>query len=161
MPKKKTLAETAAETISQLAGAEKPSGKKKDTAGIVAEKLVETVAAIAGVPEEKPKKKTSKTGAKTAKKPAAKTAKKPAAKTAAKKTEADGAGIKSALPIEYQCKGGSYTGEQIIEKCKADFRKDTKKQVRSIEVRIKGSKAYYTVNGRSEDENGNKYAVDL
>lgn len=170
MARKKTIAETAVETLTELAGADskKKSGKKgtakKEPTEIVAEKIVETVAAIAGVEtEEKPAAKKT-----AAKKPAAKksAAKKPAAKASTKKTAAKAAKsedstIKSVLPIEYQCKGGKYTGEEIVEKCKADYKAGGRKQVRSIQVYVKGSKAYYVVNGKSEDENGKAYSVDL
>ena len=175
MARKKTIAETAVETLTELAGADskKKSGKKgtakKEPSEIVAEKIVETVAAIAGVEtEEKPAAKKT-----AAKKPAAKksTAKKPAAsktaakastkKTAAKAAKTEDSSIKSVLPIEYQCKGGKYTGEEIVEKCKADYKAGGRKQVHSIQVYVKGSKAYYVVNGKSEDENGKAYSVDL
>ena len=139
----------------------KKSGKKgtakKEPAEIVAEKIVETVAAIAGVEtEEKPAAK------KTAAKKSA-TKKSAAAKASTKKTtaKAEDSTIKSVLPIEYQCKGGKYTGEEIVEKCKADYKAGGRKQVRSIQVYVKGSKAYYVVNGKSEDKNGKAYSVDL
>ena len=150
MPKKKTLAETAVDTLTELTGAD------KKTAG----KIVETVAALAGVEAEKAEKpKTAK------KKPAAKpAAKKETAKKAAKSekpAETKSALSKSALPIEYQCKGGKYTGEEIIEKCKTAYRNGSRKTVRSIEVYVKSSKAYFVVNGKDKDEDGKPYFVDL
>ena len=174
MPKKKTLTETAVETavetIAGLAGADnkKPAAKrksaaKKDPSEIVAEKLVETVASIVeattdGKEAAAPKKPAAKKAAKpAAKKPAAKDSK----TAAAKKSEPKAAAKKSALPIEYQCKGGNYTGEEIIEKCKAAYRGDSRKQVRSIQVYVKGSKAYFVVNGQDKDENGVPYSISL
>ncbi|MCR5806754.1 MAG: DUF6465 family protein [Oscillospiraceae bacterium] len=179
MPKKKTLTETAVETavetIAGLAGADnkKPAAKRKsaaknDPSEIVAEKLVETVASIVeattdGKEAAAPKKPAAKKAAKPAAKKTA--AKKPAAKdsktAAAKKSEPKAAAKKSALPIEYQCKGGNYTGEEIIEKCKAAYRGDSRKQVRSIQVYVKGSKAYFVVNGQDKDENGAPYSISL
>lgn len=173
MAKKKTLTDTAVqnavEAITEIAGADGKNGKKKEPAEIVAEKLAETVAPIAGVEPEKPKSTKKKASDTAAKKPAAKkaAAKKPASKkTAAKKdtskaAESKSALSKSALPIEYQCKGGKYTGEEIIEKCKAAYKNGSRKTVHSIEVYVKGSKAYFTVNGKSEDENGKAYFVEL
>lgn len=155
MAKKKTLAETAVDTLTELTGAD------KKTAG----KIVETVAALAGVETEKaekPKIAKKKPAAKTAaKKPAAK---KETAKKAAKSekpAETKSALSKSALPIEYQCKGGKYTGEEIIEKCKAAYRNGSRKTVRSIEVYVKGYKAYFVVNGKDKDEDGKPYFVEL
>ncbi len=168
MPKKKSIVQSAVETVAEIAGADSAE----------AAKLGETVAALAKGAEESKKPAAKKTAAKkTAAKPAAKktdakkTDAKPAAKTAAKKTAdkpaakkaAESAAKKSALPIEFQCKGGNYTGEQIVEMCKAAYRNGTKKQIRTIEVYIKASKskAYFVVNGKAEDENGNAYSIDL
>ena len=173
MPKKKSIVQSAVETVAEIAGADSAE----------AAKLGETVAALAKGAEESKKPAAKKPAAKktaakkTAAKPAAKktdakkTDAKAAAKTAAKKTAdkpaakkaAESAAKKSALPIEFQCKGGNYTGEQIVEMCKAAYRNGTKKQIRTIEVYIKASKskAYFVVNGKAEDENGNAYSIDL
>ncbi|MBQ5310698.1 MAG: hypothetical protein ILP19_01485 [Oscillospiraceae bacterium] len=164
MAKKKSIVENAVEALAENVGVDKKTAKK----------VAETVSQIAGAKTaakpaaKKPaaKKPAAKTSAKTpAKKPAAKTAaKKPAAKKPAAKTAAEKSALsKSKLPIELQFKSGKYTGEEIIEKCKAAYKGGTKKVVRSIEVYINApkSRAYYVVNGKAEDENGNAYFIDL
>ena len=165
MPKKKSIVQSAVETVAEIAGADSAE----------AAKLGETVAALAKGAEESKKPAAKKPAAKktaakkTAAKPAAKktdakkTDAKPAAKTAAKKTADKPAAKKAAESAAKKCKGGNYTGEQIVEMCKAAYRNGTKKQIRTIEVYIKASKskAYFVVNGKAEDENGNAYSIDL
>ena len=43
------------------------------------------------------------------------------------------------------------------------YRAGTKKQVRTLEVYVNAAeaKAFYVVNGKSADENGNAYSIDL
>lgn len=164
MAKKKTTIETAAEALTDIAASvvtgedKKTTGKKgkKDTAEIVAEKVAETVAAIAGAdtkPEKKPaaKKKTASAPAKKAaeKKPAAK-------KTAAKKEAA-----KDTETLVFQVKGKNYTQADIIALCKSAYKGGTRKVVKTLDVYVKGSKAYYVVNGKDKDEDGKAYFVEL
>ena len=57
----------------------------------------------------------------------------------------------------------NYTADEIAEKCKEAYRAGTKKQVRTLEVYVNAAeaKAFYVVNGKSADENGNAYSIDL
>ena len=58
---------------------------------------------------------------------------------------------------------GNYTADEIAEKCKEAYRAGTKKQVKTLEVYVNAAeaKAFYVVNGKSADENGNAYSIDL
>lgn len=85
-----------------------------------------------------------------AEKPAAAKTEKPAAKKAAPEKSAK-------LFVEFN--GNQYNSEEIIEKCKAAYKGDSKKQVKTIEVYVNVSenKAYYVINGKS----GENYYIDL
>lgn len=96
-------------------------------------------------------------------------AKKPAVKKEAVKEEktvvkAEKPAAKKAAPeksekLFVEFNGNQYNSEEIIEKCKAAYKGDSKKQVKTIEVYVNVSenKAYYVINGKS----GENYYIDL
>ena len=90
---------------------------------------------------------------------------KPAKKApAAKKPRAASKGkTAKTVSVELQFASGNYTADEIAEKCKEAYRAGTKKQVRTLEVYVNAAeaKAFYVVNGKSADENGNAYSIDL
>lgn len=121
--------------------------KSEETIAPVAEvKTEETIKTIAE-PAEAPKTEAPKAEAKTekaAKKPAAKkNAEKPAEKKAADK----------ASKVVIQFAGKEFNSEEIVEKCKAAYKGDSRKQVKTIDVYVKPeeSRAYYVVNGKAEE----------
>lgn len=91
--------------------------------------------------EKKPAEKKAAEKKPAEKKPVAK-AEKPAVKKASAKAEK--------LVIQFADKEYDYA--DIIEKCKAAYKGDTKKQIKTIDVYVKPeeSKAYYVVNGKAE-----------
>ena len=91
--------------------------------------------------EKKPIEKKPAEKKPVEKKPVAK-AEKPAVKKASAKAEK--------LVIQFADKEYDYA--DIIEKCKAAYKGDTKKQIKTIDVYVKPeeSKAYYVVNGKAE-----------
>jgi hypothetical protein len=104
----------------------------------------------ANVKEEAPVKKRERKPAKKA--PAAQ---KPRAASKGKTAKT--------VSVELQFASGNYTADEIAEKCKEAYRAGTKKQVRTLEVYVNAAeaKAFYVVNGKSADENGNAYSIDL
>ena len=146
MPRKK--AETA-----------KAAPAEEIKAEVVAEKKVEKAA---------PKKKAAaKPKKETAAKPAAKAAEKakapeatkaaPKAKPAAKKKDA------KSVPVQIEFANNKYSPDEIVENCRADYKSSGGKVIRTIEVYVNAAeaKAFYVVNGKPEDKDGNTYSIDL
>ena len=103
--------------------------------------------------EEKADKPVKKTTSKAEeKKPA------PKSKTAEKKPA-----VKNAVPVELQFRNGNYTSEQIAEMCRTAYKNRGGKQIRTLEVYVNAaeSRAFYVVNGKNADKEGNTYFVDL
>ena len=130
---------------------------------------VKPVKAVKKAANDKPVKKNTavkKTKAEEkADKPAKKTTNKaeekrpaPKSKSADKKPEA-----KSAVPVELQFRNGNYTSEQIAEMCRTAYKNRGGKQIRTLEVYVNAaeSRAFYVVNGKNADKQGNTYFVDL
>ena len=103
--------------------------------------------------EEKADKPAKKTTSKVEeKKPA------PKSKTAEKKPA-----VKNVVPVELQFRNGNYTSEQIAEMCRTAYKNRGGKQIRTLEVYVNAaeSRAFYVVNGKNSDKNGNVYSIDL
>ena len=141
--------------------------KKKDAVEVKEE--VKPVKAVKKAANDKPVKKNTavkKTKAEEkADKPAKKTTSKaeekkpaPKSKTAEKKPA-----VKNAVPVELQFRNGNYTSEQIAEMCRAAYKNRGGKQIRTLEVYVNAaeSRAFYVVNGKNADKEGNTYFVDL
>ena len=88
---------------------------------------------------------------------------KPAKKAPARRKAKSKAADKKSVSVELQFASGNYTADEIAEKCKEAYRAGTKKQIRTLEVYVNAAeaKAFYVVNGKSADENGNAYSIDL
>ncbi len=103
--------------------------------------------------EEKADKPAKQTTSKVEeKKPA------PKSKTAEKKPA-----VKNVVPVELQFRNGNYTSEQIAEMCRTAYKNRGGKQIRTLEVYVNAaeSRAFYVVNGKNSDKNGNVYSIDL
>ncbi|MBR4224364.1 MAG: hypothetical protein IKR73_06105 [Oscillospiraceae bacterium] len=177
--KKKTAAENVIEAAADII---KDVASGKDVTEAVADKAAETAAAITGAEKPAAKAAAKKTAAKrpAAKKTAAKaTEKKPAAKktaakaeakaeakapekpAAAKKPAAKKATTEKKETLVYQVKNNNYTTEDIIAKCKDAYRGGTRKVIKTIDVYVKSSKAYFVVNGKDKDDEGKAFCIDL
>lgn len=126
--------------------------KKKDAAEVKEE--VKPVKAVKKAANDKPVKKNA--AVKKTKAEEKKSA--PKSKSADKKPEA-----KSAVPVELQFRNGNYTSEQIAEMCRAAYKNRGGKQIRTLEVYVNASesRAFYVVNGKNADKDGNVYSIDL
>ena len=126
--------------------------KKKDAVEVKEE--VKPVKAVKKAANDKPVKKN--TAVKKTKAEEKKSA--PKSKSADKKPEA-----KSVVPVELQFRNGNYTSEQIAELCRAAYKNRGGKQIRTLEVYVNAgeSRAFYVVNGKNADKNGNVYSIDL
>ncbi len=133
--------EKKAEKPAKKAPAKKPAKAKAEPAK-TAEAKKETAA------KAKPEKAEKKAAPKT--KPAEK---KPAAKKEAAKP----------VSVEIQFSSGNYSPDKIVEKCKEAYKNGGRKVIRTIEVYVNAAeaKAFYVVNGKNTDENGNIYSIDL
>ena len=78
-------------------------------------------------------------------------------KSAAKKEAA------KPVSVEIQFSSGNYSPDEIVEKCKEAYKNGGRKVIRTIEVYVNAAeaKAFYVVNGKNTDENGNIYSIDL
>lgn len=126
--------------------------KKKDAVEVKEE--VKPVKAVKKAANDKPVKKN--TAVKKTKAEEKRSA--PKSKSADKKPEA-----KSAVPVELQFRNGNYTSEQIAEMCRTAYKNRGGKQIRTLEVYVNASesRAFYVVNGKNSDKNGNVYSIDL
>ena len=115
---------------------------------------VKPVKAVKKAANDKPVKKN--TAVKKTKAEEKKSA--PKSKSADKKPEA-----KSAVPVELQFRNGNYTSEQIAEMCRTAYKNRGGKQIRTLEVYVNASesRAFYVVNGKNADKDGNVYSIDL
>ena len=147
--------EKAAETVVKeepKAAPKKTRAKKEKAPKAAPEKTTAPKAAEAPEVAEAPKAEPIKEEKPAKKAPAAK---KP--RTASKGKTA------KTVSVELQFASGNYTADEIAEKCKEAYRAGTKKQVKTLEVYVNAAeaKAFYVVNGKSADENGNAYSIDL
>ena len=144
---KKTTKTAPVEEVKTEAVAEKKAEKAAPKKKAAAKPKKETAAKAA--PEVKAEPKATET--KDVKKAA------PKAKTTAKKT------AEKPVSVQIQLASGNYSPDEIVEKCKESYKDGKRKVIRTIEVYVKAdeSKAYYVVNGKAEDENGNSYFIDL
>ena len=152
-PVPEKAAETVVKEEPKAAPAPKKTRAKKEKAAKAApEKTAAPKAAEAPEVAEAPKAEPVKEEKPAKKAPAAK---KP--RTASKGKTA------KTVSVELQFASGNYTADEIAEKCKEAYRAGTKKQVRTLEVYVNAAeaKAFYVVNGKSADENGNAYSIDL
>ena len=83
---------------------------------------------------------------------------KPAEKKPAAKKEAA-----KPVTVEIQFSSGNYSPDEIVEKCKEAYKNGGRKVIRTIEVYVNAAvaKAFYVVNGKNTDKNGNTYSIDL
>jgi hypothetical protein len=180
-----------AKPVETASKAEKPvakgKGKKTVEKTVVKESVkaesvaeVKPVEAVQEKKAEKPAKKTpAKKPAKTKAEPAktAEAKKVPAAKAKPEKAEKKAApktkpaekkpAAKKApakpVSVEIQFSSGNYSPDEIVEKCKEAYKSGGRKVIRTIEVYVNAAeaKAFYVVNGKSSDENGNAYFIEL
>ena len=133
---------------------------KKNTAvkKTKAEKTVETTAPVAE--EKNAKTVKEKKADKPAKKTVSKAEKKPTPKS---KIAENKSAINKVVPVELQFRNGNYTSEQIAEMCRTAYKNSGGKQIRTLEVYVNAAeaKAFYVVNGKNADKNGNVYSIDL
>ena len=160
---RKPAAEKAAEPEKVTAAPEeKPVKKATRTRKVkapdpVPEKTAEPVA------EEVPKGAPAPVEAETPKAEAVKEDKPVKKSRTGRKPRAASKAAKKQVSVELQFASGNYTADEIAEKCKEAYRAGTKKQIRTLEVYVNAAeaKAFYVVNGKSADENGNAYSIDL
>ena len=128
----------------------KPAKPKKAANGKAVKKNTAVKKTKAEEKADKPAKKT--TSKVEEKKPA------PKSKTAEKKPA-----VKNVVPVELQFRNGNYTSEQIAEMCRTAYKNRGGKQIRTLEVYVNAaeSRAFYVVNGKNSDKNGNVYSIDL
>jgi len=144
---KKTTKTAPVEEVKTEAVAEKKAEKAAPKKKAAAKPKKETAAKAA--PEVKAEPKATET--KAVKKAA------PKAKTAAKKT------AEKPVSVQIQLASGNYSPDEIVENCRADYKNRGGKVIRTIEVYVVAAeaKAFYVVNGKTEDKDGNKYSIDL
>ena len=152
------------ENIELAVKAEKPVANKKGKK-TVEKAVVEEAVKTEAVAEVKPvkvvqEKKAEKPAKKAPAKKPAKTKAEPAKTAEAKKETAAKA---KPVSVEIQFSSGNYSPDEIVEKCREAYKNGGRKVIRTIEVYVKAAeaKAFYVVNGKNTDENGNTYSIDL
>ena len=131
---------------------------KTTTEEIKAEAIEE--AKVGSIAEKKAEKPVSQ---KKAAKPKKEAVAKPAKKAAPKTRDTAKKDAEKPESVEIQFTAANYSPEEIIEKCKAAYKNGGRKVIRTIKVYVNAAeaKAYYVVNGKNTDENGNTYSIDL
>ncbi len=126
--------------------------KSEETIAPVAEVKTEETIKTTAEPAEAPKTEVPKAEAPKAEAKTEKAAKKPAAKKNAEKPAEKKAADKTSKVV-IQFAGKEFNSEEIVEKCKAAYKGDSRKQVKTIDVYVKPeeSRAYYVVNGKAEE----------